>query len=57
MNFYSLKNQQQISILEWFLNDHMTLKTGAMKLKIQLCHDRNKLHLKYIKFEKSYIKL
>ncbi len=24
MNFYSLTNQQQISILEWFLNDHVT---------------------------------
>ncbi len=24
----------------------LTLKTGAMMLKIQLCHDRNKLHLK-----------
>ncbi len=28
--------QQQISILEWFLKDHVTLKTGVM-LKIQLC--------------------
>ncbi len=26
----------------------MTLKTGVMMLKIQLCHHRNKLHLKYI---------
>ncbi len=27
---------QQISILEWFLKDHVTLKTGVMMLKIQL---------------------
>ncbi len=25
--------QQQISILEWFLKDHVTLKTGVMMLK------------------------
>ncbi len=29
--------EQQISILEWFLIDHVTLKTGVMMLKIQLC--------------------
>ncbi len=28
--------RQQISILEWFLKDHVTLKTGEMMLKIQL---------------------
>ncbi len=28
--------EQQISILKWFLNDHVTLKTGVMMLKIQL---------------------
>ncbi len=28
--------QHQISILEWFLKDHVTLKTGVMMLKIQL---------------------
>jgi len=28
----------QISILEWFLKDHVRLKTGGMMLKIQLCH-------------------
>ncbi len=27
---------QQISILEWFLKDHVALKTGVMMLKIQL---------------------
>ncbi len=26
--------EQQISILEWFLKDHVTLKTGVMMLKI-----------------------
>ncbi len=28
---------QQINILEWILKDHVTLKTGVMMLKIQLC--------------------
>ncbi len=28
--------EQQISILEWFLKDHVTLKTGVTMLKIQL---------------------
>ncbi len=27
---------QQISILEWFLKDHVTLKTGVMMLKMKL---------------------
>jgi len=27
---------QLISILEWLLKDHVTLKTGVMMLKIQL---------------------
>ncbi len=34
--------EQQISILDWFLKDHVTLKTGVMILKIQLCHYKNK---------------
>ncbi len=38
--------KQQISILEWFLKDHVTLKTGVMMLKIQLYNQRNKLHFK-----------
>jgi len=29
--------KHQISILEWFLKDCVTLKTGVMMLKIQLC--------------------
>ncbi len=31
-------NEQQISILEWFLKDHVTLKTEVMMLKIQIFH-------------------
>ncbi len=27
--------EQQISILVWFLKDHVTLKTGVMMLKIK----------------------
>ncbi len=33
---FSTKKKQHISILEWFLKDHVTLKTGIMILKIQL---------------------
>jgi len=29
--------EQKIGILEWFQKDHVTLKTGVMMLKIQLC--------------------
>ncbi len=29
--------EQQISILDGFLKDHVTLKTSVMMLKIQLC--------------------
>jgi len=28
--------EHQIIILEWFLKDHVTLKTGVMMLNIQL---------------------
>ncbi len=38
--------EDQISILEWFLKDHVTLKTGVMMLKIQLRNHRNKVHFK-----------
>ncbi len=34
---YNVFLKQQISILEWFLKDHVTLKAGVMILKIQLC--------------------
>jgi len=30
------------------MKDHVTLKTGVMILKIQLLHQRNKLHEIYI---------
>ncbi len=33
--------EQQINILECFLIDHVTLKTGFMMLKIQLRYHRN----------------
>ncbi len=34
----------------------MTLKTGVMMLKIQLCHHRNKLHFKiYSNREQSFL--
>jgi len=38
--------EQQISVLECFLNDHVTLKTGVMILTIQLCHYSNKIQFK-----------
>ncbi len=37
------------SILKWFLRDHVTLKTGVMMLKTQLCHHRNELYFKMFK--------
>ncbi len=49
--------EQQISILEWFLKDHVTLKTEVMMLKIQLCITGINYILKYIKIENSYFKL
>ncbi len=49
--------EQQISILEWFLKDHVTLKTGVMLLKNQFLLDRNNYILKYIKIENSYFTL
>ncbi len=35
-----------ISILEWFLKDHVIPKTVVMMLKIQFCPHRNKWHFK-----------
>ncbi len=43
--------EQQISILERFLKDHMTLKIGVLMLKIQLCITGINYILKYIKIE------
>jgi len=37
--------------------DHVTLKTGVMMQKIQLCITRINYSLKYIKIENSYFKL
>ncbi len=48
---------QQISILEWFLNDHVTLKTGVMMLKIKLCITQINSILKYIQIENGYLEL
>jgi len=43
--------EHQISMLEWFLKDHVTLKTGVMMLKIQLCITGINYILKYVKIE------
>ncbi len=48
--------EQQISILELFLKDHVTLKTGVMMLKIQLRITGMNDILKYIQTENSYFK-
>ncbi len=42
--------EYQISILEWFLKDHVTLKTWVIMLKIQLCHHRNNYILNILLF-------
>ncbi len=47
----------QISILEWFPKDHVTLKTEVIMLKIQLYITGINYNLKYIKIENSYFKL
>ncbi len=55
--------EQQISILQWFLKDHVTLENGVMMQKIQLCITgiRNKNYIKEISQEyitfKKYMKL
>lgn len=48
-------HEHQISILELFLKDHVTLKTRVMTLKIQLCHQRN--NLPFIQIEVIVIQL
>ncbi len=50
-------NEHQISILEWFLKDHVTLKTAVMMLKIQLYITGINRILKYIQIDNSYFKL
>jgi len=45
--------EHQISILELFLKDHVTLKTGVMILKIQLCITEINYILTYIKIKNT----
>ncbi len=40
--------KQQIRILEWFLKDHVTLKTAVMMLNIQHCFKGINYILKYV---------
>ncbi len=42
-NYIDLKKK---CILEWFLKDHVALKTGVMMLKNTALHHRNKFHFK-----------
>ncbi len=42
--------EYQISILEWFLKDHVTLKTWVIMLKIQICHHWNNYILNILLF-------
>ncbi len=46
-------SEQQISTLEWYLKNHVTLKM----LKIQLCITGINYNLTYIQIENSYLKL
>ncbi len=46
--------EYQIRILEWFLKDHVTLKTGIMMLKIYFCITGINYILQYIKIEKLF---
>ncbi len=43
--------EQQISILEWFLNDRVSNDAENSAF-----YHRNELHLKYIQLENSYLK-
>ncbi len=49
--------EQQLSILESFLKDHVTLKTGVIMQKIQLCITEINDILQYIHLENNSIKL
>ncbi len=49
--------EKKIGILEWFLKDHVTLKTGVMMLKIQLYITEINYIFKYIQIENSFFKL
>jgi len=54
---FNIDNLQKISILEWFLKDHVTLKTGVMMLKISFAITEINYILKYINIENIYFKL
>ncbi len=51
------QNMTQHNCFEWFLKDHVTLKTGLLMLKIQLYITGINYILKYITIENSYITL
>ncbi len=53
-HWYWMFLEQQISMFEWFLKDHVTLKTGVMMLKIQLCITGINCILKYIQISSYY---
>ncbi len=46
----------EIILLEWFLKDHVTMKTGVMMLKIQHWITEMNYISKYNKIENSYFK-
>ncbi len=46
-------NKKYFFNLEWFLKDHLTLKTRVMMLKIQLCIKGINDILKYIQIENT----
>ncbi len=54
LNFLNF-HLQEIRILEWFLKDHVTLKTGVMMLKIQRCITGINYILKYIQIKSNQI--
>ncbi len=56
-NWAPIVTKQQISILLWFLKDHVTLKTAVMMLKIQLYITSINYILQYIQTENSYFEL
>ncbi len=39
--------EQRIRIFEWYLKDHVTLKTGVWLLQVHLFHLRNQLHIHF----------
>ncbi len=53
---FIIRNVSWAAILDWFLKDHVTLKTGVMMLKIQLWSRINYI-LTYIQIENSSFKL